>query len=359
MVMESSFRDTIQVRKGEELQVDRLADFLKSELSFIPPGELQIEQFHTGHSNLTYLLKIDEWEAVLRRPPLGPVAKKAHDMKREYTILSQLHPKFNTAPKPYLFSEDESILGSPFFIMERRKGIVLDTEFPEGLAFTPLLGRQLSQLMVDKLVELHQVDYENTELLNISKPEGFMERQVIGWINRYEQAKTEEIKDVDYLMTWLQNHIPETNDYAVIHYDYKLNNTMFSEDFSEITGLFDWEMTTIGDPLADVGAALSYWIQGDDPEVLKYGLGKPSLTIKDGFFTRDEFMESYASKSGRDLSQIDYYVTFAYFKLAVICQQIYFRYKKGQTKDARFKAFNKFVENLMSHAVENVRTSKR
>ncbi|MHA6252223.1 phosphotransferase family protein [Oceanobacillus sp. CAU 1775] len=349
--MEAAFRDTIQVREGEEIRTQTLIEFIKKHLPETPVGHLEIEQFSAGHSNLTYLLRIGSWEAVLRRPPLGPVAKKAHDMEREYTILSQLHPHFQTAPKPFVFSDDEAVIGSPFFIMERRKGIVLDTEFPKGYVYKPSDGRKISELMVDKLVDLHQVDYRKTDLLQISKPEGFMERQVGGWIKRYEQAKTDEIKNVDRLTAWLGKNIPSAKEYTIIHYDYKLNNAMFSTDFSEMTGLFDWEMTTIGDPLADLGAAMSYWIQADDPKIIKYGLGDPFVTVMDGFFTRDEFLESYANKSGRDLTNIHYYITFAYFKLAVICQQIYYRYKKGQTNDIRFAHFDRFVQNLIQHAV--------
>ncbi|WP_099156878.1 phosphotransferase family protein [Virgibacillus ndiopensis] len=353
--MKSSFSDTINVREGEELNKKILQQFVHENIEGIPSGTMEIEQFGAGHSNLTYLLRIGSWEAVLRRPPLGPVAPKAHDMKREYTILSSLHPLYPTAPKPYVFSEDEQIVGSTFFIMERRKGIVLDSKFPEGIEYSPALGRKISELMVDKLVDLHQVDYNQTELVNVSKPDGFMERQVFGWIKRYERAKTEKVAGVNQLTKWLQNNIPVSPQPTIIHYDYKVNNAMFSEDFSKLIGLFDWEMTTVGDPLADVGAALSYWIEADDPEQLKKGLGKPSVTVKKGFFSRREFLEDYARKSGRDVSTIHFYLTFAYFKLAVICQQIYYRYHNGQTNDARFAHFNQFVANLIQYALHSAK----
>ncbi|WP_164670504.1 phosphotransferase family protein [Virgibacillus doumboii] len=353
--MEAGFKDTIDVRKGEELNHDALIAFIRENITEVPDGKLEIEQFGAGHSNLTYLLRIEAWEAVLRRPPLGPVAPKAHDMEREYTVLSGLNPSFPTAPKPYIFSDDTSIVGSPFFIMERRKGIVLDTELPEGIAYEKMLGRKISQLMVDKLVELHQIDYTKTSLVNIAKPDGFMERQVKGWIKRYDHSKTDDVQGVDELTKWLVNNIPNSPAPAIIHYDYKLNNAMFTEDFSEMNGLFDWEMTTVGDPLADLGAAMSYWIEADDPELLKKGLGKPPVTVMDGFFTRSEFIEDYAKKSGRDVSTIHFYLTFAYFKLAVICQQIYYRYKKGQTSDPRFAHFNKFVANLINYALHTAK----
>ncbi|MFF2588874.1 phosphotransferase family protein [Peribacillus butanolivorans] len=347
--MNVSFRDTIAVRKGEELNEEILQKFIRENIVEAPIGDLEIEQFGAGHSNLTYLLRIGEWEAVLRRPPHGPVAKKAHDMEREYTILSNLHPLFPTAPKPYIFSNDHSFVGSPFFIMERRKGILLDKEFPLHLHYDKELGRKISEHMVDKLVELHQVDYTKTELLNISRPNGFMERQVAGWIKRYEHAKTDKISGVEELTTWLLKNIPVSPKPTVIHYDYKLNNAMFSEDFDRITGLFDWEMTTIGDPLADVGVALSYWVEDGDSEELKNALFR-SITVKEGFFTREEFLEDYANKSGRDISNIHFYLTFSYFKMAVIAQQIYFRYFNAQTSDERFSNMNQAVENLMQYA---------
>ncbi|MGV3487977.1 MAG: phosphotransferase family protein [Tuberibacillus sp.] len=343
--------DTIPVRAGEELDQAVVQQYLKDHLPECPDGDLEIEQFGAGHSNLTYLLRIGEWEAVLRRPPLGPVAPKAHDMEREYKVLNALHSVFGPAPKPLLFSNDLSIIGSPFFIMERRRGIVLDTSFPENVVITDELCRQISERMVDTLVELHDIEYRETGLVHMVKPEGFMERQVHGWIGRYQRSKTEDVPGVEILMKWMTEHIPPSPAPTIIHYDYKLNNAMFSPDFSEIVGLFDWEMTTVGDPLADLGAAMSYWIQADDPELLKRGLGAEPVTVTKGFYTRSEFIDRYAAKSGRDVSRMNFYLTFAYFKLAVICQQIYYRWKNGQTQDPRFAHFNFFVKNLIENAL--------
>lgn len=352
--MTEVYKDTIDVRKGEELSKERLTKFLQENVLDFEDEELVIEQFGAGHSNLTYLLSVGDWEGVLRRPPHGPVAKNAHDMKREYTFLDYIHEFYPTAPKPYIFSDDESIVGSHFFIMERRKGIVLDTEFPSATPYTAELGAQISSLMVDKLVELHEIDYEKTRLSEISKPKGFMERQVHGWINRYERAKTDEIDGLIDLVSYLKANIPSQSDATIIHYDYKLNNAMFNENFTEMTGLFDWEMSTVGDPLADLAVALSYWIQEDDNDILKYGLGKPPVTVLDGFYTRDEFVKEYGEKSGRDVSQMDYYMTFAYFKLAVIGQQIYYRYKQGQTADERFAKLNILVKNMLEQAIRTI-----
>lgn len=346
-------RDTISVRKGEELNLPRLENFLREKIEGLDDSPLEIRQFPTGASNLTYLLRIGDWEAVLRRPPLGPVAPKAHDMAREYRILSKLHPVFPLAPKPYVFSDDEEIIGSPFFLMERRRGIVLDSEFPKPYTPTREICQQISQTMVDKLVELHSIDYEAAGLNEIGFPEGFMKRQVNGWIARYERAKTDEIEGVEELKKWMIDHLPVSPQPAVIHYDYKLNNVMFDyDDLSKMVGVFDWEMATIGDPLADLGCALSYWTQDDDPDVLKYWMGKRSVTLLPGFMSREQFIEAYAKKSGRDVSQIHFYLTFAYFKLAVIVQQIYYRWKRGQTEDERFAKFGDRARSLMIRARE-------
>ncbi|WP_223596617.1 phosphotransferase family protein [Neobacillus bataviensis] len=344
-------KDTIPVRKGEELNLIALEKYLDENIKSLPKAPLEVLQFSAGHSNLTYQLKMGNWEAVLRRPPLGPVAPKAHDMEREFRILSELNPIFPAAPKPILFSDNQEIVGSTFFIMERKNGIVLDTSFPEGIVVSPELCKQISEIMVDNLVKLHSLNYKETGLTEISKPDGFMERQVQGWIGRYERSKTDEIEQVDSLKYWLANHIPKHSEAAIIHYDYKLNNAMLNENFTEMVGLFDWEMTTVGDPLADLGAAMSYWNLPDDPETLKKGDGNnPVTAVHEGFYSRKEFIELYAKKSGRDVSNLHFYLTFAYFKLAVICQQIYFRYKKGQTNDSRFANLNNYVKGLIQHA---------
>ncbi|WP_280770450.1 phosphotransferase family protein [Salipaludibacillus daqingensis] len=343
-------KDTIPVRKGEELDTTKLERFVRDYISGLPENKMTVEQFSSGASNLTYELTIGSWQGVLRRPPHGPVAPKAHDMKREYTILRELHPVFPIAPKPFVYSDDDSIVGSPFFIMERREGIVLDTEFPKGMKPTEETCRRISETMVDTLVQLHDVDYKQTSLAEMTKPDGFMERQVHGWIKRYERAKTDEIPGVESLKAWMITNIPASQEATVIHYDYKLNNAMFSDDFSKMIGLFDWEMTTVGDPLADLGAAMSYWLEEDDPDLLKYALGKPPVTVLPGFMTREEFVQAYAEKSGRDVSHFHFYFTFALFKLAVICQQIYARWKKGQTNDERFAKLNYFVQQLIDQA---------
>ncbi|RKQ35736.1 phosphotransferase family protein [Oceanobacillus halophilus] len=345
--------EIIPIRDGEEIDLVKIESILKENIKNLPNETLSIKQFSAGRSNLTYLLKMGDWEAVLRRPPLGPVPPKAHDMEREFTILEEISPHFNPAPKPYLFFDNEnSVIGSPFFIMERRKGIVVDTEFPSNITYTEDLGRKISEKMVDTLVSLHQIDYTKTKLKEMTKPSGFLERQVNGWIYRYERSKTEEIEGIEQLKRWMLKNIPVSPSPTIIHYDYKLNNLMFTNDFNEINGLFDWEMTTVGDPLADLGVAMSYWKEKSDSPLLRKGSDIDTVTVYPGFMTRNEFMELYARKSGRDVSNMNFYLTFSYFKLAVICQQIYYRWKNGQTKDARFKDLNLYVNNLIEYCLE-------
>ncbi|MGG4042476.1 phosphotransferase family protein [Bacillus smithii] len=340
----------IPVRKGEEINKEKLEAYLRKNFKDLPDSPLEIRQFGTGASNLTYALNIGKWEAVLRRAPMGPVAPKAHDMKREHQFLSVLAEHFPLAPRPFLFCEDDSIVGKPFILMEKKEGVLIDTDFPEEIEPTPALGKRISEMMVDMLVNLHSVPYKGTILEKMTKPEGFLQRQVHGWIARFERVKTEDLPELERLKTWLVHHIPTSPEPAIIHYDYKLNNALFSEDLSKMTGLLDWEMATVGDPLADLGAAMSYWQEPDDPPELKAGFGKPSVTTLAGFYTRKEFVKSYSRKSGRDVEHFPFYLSFGYFKLAGICQQIYYRYKNGQTNDHRFARYGDFAKSLVRYS---------
>lgn len=235
--------------------------------------------------------------------------------------------------------------------MERKHGIVIDTEFPKDIEPTVEKCRQLSYVMVNRLADLHSIPYEKTRLVEISKPEGFIERQVQGWISRYERAKTDEIKEIRPLIDYFQLNVPKHSQTSIIHYDYKINNAMFNMDLTEMVGLFDWEMSTVGDPLADLGVALSYWTESGDPELIKIGVGQASITTLNGFLTRREFIEMYAARSGRDVSNVDFYLTFGYFKLAVILQQIYYRYKKARLMIPVFPISEKRLKaySLMLH----------
>ncbi len=341
--------ETIRVREGEGFDLDAVERYLRERIEGLPGGELEVRQFPSGASNLTYLLKIGDWEGVLRRPPLGPIPPKAHDMGREAHILMKLHEAYPLAPKPYFFCEDESVIGAPFYVMERREGVVVDDEFPEGVEPTEELCRGMSRMVADTLAELHAVDPWKAGLGDLGRPEGFLERQVRGWISRYDKAKTDEVDEVGPLTEWLVKDIPESPDPTIIHNDYKLNNLVLNpDDLTEVRAVLDWEMATVGDPLFDLAVSLSYWTESDDPQELKEVM--PTVTSTPGFMTRREFMDRYAYSSGRDLSDMHWYMVFGYFKLAVILQQIYARWKRGQTKDERFADFDERVRNLIVHA---------
>ena len=341
--------ETIEVREDEGFDLEALKRYMRGRIEDLPEGELEVRQFPSGASNLTYLLKVADWEGVLRRPPLGPVPPKAHDMNRESKILSHIHPAFPLAPEPYFLCEDESIIGAPFYIMERRRGVILDEAFPEGYEPTPELCLGISETVVETLVELHTVDWREASLKDLGRPEGFLERQVKSWIERYDRAKSEEVEEVGPLTDWISNNVPESPVPTIIHNDYKLNNLVLnSEDLTEVRAVLDWEMATIGDPIFELGVSMSYWLEPDDPEDLKKVM--PTVTSMPGFLTRDEFMELYAEKSGRDLSNKRFYLTLGYFRLAAALQQIYARWYRGQTKDERFARFGDGVKDLLLHA---------
>jgi aminoglycoside phosphotransferase (APT) family kinase protein len=270
-------------------------------------------------------------------------------MARESGLLRKIHPVFPLAPKPYFFCDDLTILGVPFYVMERRKGVVINDKFPATIPPTRELCRQLSLTVVDTLVQIHAIDWRSAGLAEYGYPEGFLGRQVKGWIERYLRAKTDEIPEVEPLTRWLMEHIPPSPAPTLIHNDFKLNNTLLStHDLTKPTAVLDWEMATIGDPLFDLAVSLGYWVHTDDPEELRMVL--PTVTILPGFIRREEFMELYAQKSGRDLSSMHFHMVFAYFKLAVIVQQIYVRWKRGQTQDERFAIFGNRGRNLIVYA---------
>jgi aminoglycoside phosphotransferase (APT) family kinase protein len=341
--------ETIEVREGEEFDIAAAERYMREHIEGLPEGELEVKQFPSGASNLTYLVKIGDWEGVLRRPPLGPVPPKAHDMERESKLLIKLHKAYPLAPKPYFFTDDESIIGAQFYVMELRKGVIVDDSFPEGVEPTEELCRGMSEMVADTLVELHAVDWRKAGLEELGRPEGFLERQVEGWIGRYDKAKTEEIEEVGPLTEWISEDIPDSPPATIVHNDYKLNNLVLNpEDLTEVRAVLDWEMTTIGDPLFDLAVSLSYWVEPGDSQELKEVL--PTVTDTKGFMTRKEFIDYYAKRSGRDLSNMHWYMVLGYFKLTVILQQIYARWHKGQTKDERFASFNERVRSLIVYA---------
>jgi aminoglycoside phosphotransferase (APT) family kinase protein len=343
--------DTIPVRADERFSIERVADFLGvAGVAGFDPARLEVEQFPAGQSNLTYLLRSGDWEAVLRRPPLGPVAPRAHDMAREFHILQRLHPSFSLAPEPFVLCEDPSVIGAPFYVMERRCGLVLDQDLPVDWTPDPALHYAIAESMVRVLVELHAVDWQSTGLGEISHPEGYMQRQVSGWIDRFVRSRTEDLPEVGLLSAWLVDRLPESPVPTVIHNDFKLNNLRLdSGDPRRVTAVLDWEMATVGDPLSDVASLLVYWTAPGEDELMG---GLKSVTAEAGFPGREYVRELYARLSGRDLSDLDFYIAFAYFKLGVICQQIFYRWYKGQTHDERFAGHGAVATNLIRKATQ-------
>jgi aminoglycoside phosphotransferase (APT) family kinase protein len=341
-------RDTAPVRPGEELNLAVLTDYLRGKIDGAERG-VTVEQFPCGHSNLTYLLRMDDREYVLRRGPLGPVAPKAHDMAREFRVLQAVHPYFREAPAVFLLCEDPAVLGTTFFIMERRHGFVLRDEVPAEVAKTPNFPRRVSEAFVDCMVRLHAIDITKTGLIALGKPGGFVERQVQGWADRWTRARTDDSPGMDHVVQWLVDRRPVSAVPTLVHNDYKLDNVMLSAgSVDRIEAVLDWEMATVGDPLADVGLTLCYWAWADAPQLR--ARGGPSLKSQPGWYTPDQFVRRYAGRTGRDLSRIAYYEVLGVFKLTVILQQIYYRFRRGQTQDARFQNFGERVRSLVELA---------
>ena len=325
-----------KVRQGEELDLKVIVRFLKKHIPGLS-GEFLVRQFPSGYSNLTYLIQVGDKELVLRRPPFGRKAKTAHDMGREYRILKALKPVFPYCPKPLAYTEDESVLGCPFYVMERIKGIILRKNIPKGLEFTPDHMRSLCENLLDVHYELHSIDYKAIGLEGFGKPEGYVKRQVEGWSERYIAAHTPDAPTFEKIMQWLHDKMP--SDFpkpAVIHNDFKFDNVVLDPDNPlKIVGVLDWEMATIGDPLMDLGCSLGYWVQSDDPPSFQASGMLP--TNLPGALTRDKLVKRYGEKAGIRMNNFDFYFCFGLFRLAVIAQQIYYRFYHGQTKDERFK----------------------
>lgn len=349
--------DTPQaVRPGEELDTVKLEVYLKEQIPDVS-GPILVEQFPSGYSNLTYLLRAGDRELVLRRPPFGANIKTAHDMGREYRILSHLIKVYPKVPRPLAYCEDASVLGAPFYIMERVKGIILRANPPEGLDLSPELMRRLSEHFIDTLAELHAVDYEAAGLGDLGRPEGYVARQVKGWTERYKNACTDDIPEIEQAAAWLVEHMPQEAGASLIHNDYKYDNLVLDpEDVTRILAVLDWEMATIGDPLMDLGTTLGYWVDPNDPDELQ--AMRFCLTTLPGNLNRQQLVERYAERSGRDISHVLFYYVYALFKIAVIVQQIYYRYQRGFTQDERFANLIVFVHilgNTARRAIEKER----
>jgi aminoglycoside phosphotransferase (APT) family kinase protein len=336
---------TTTVRPGEELDLAKLEPFLRAHFPN-ESGELIVRQYPSGHSNLTYSLQLGSREMVLRRPPFGSKVKTAHDMGREYRVLSKLHAHYPPAPHVLLFCDDLSVLDAPFYLMDPIRGVILRRDVPPDVNFSPETARRVSESFLDNLALLHGLDYNAVGLADLGKPQGYLERQVRGWIERYHGSKTHDIPEVETISNWIQKHMPSSSGAALIHNDYKYDNVVLDpHDLTRIIGVLDWEMCTIGDPLTDLGSALAYWVDASDPpEVLETRWGP---TAYPGSLTRAQLVQRYTLKTGRDVSEMVFYL---------VVQQIYYRYHQGLTHDERFATMPQLIKLLLRAALRTAET---
>lgn len=348
--MNTSIDQPAAVRQGEALPLATLEPYLQAQLGL--NGPLEVAQFPGGYSNLTYLLRMDGRELVLRRPPFGATIRGGHDMGREYRILNALIDSYRKVPRPLLYCDDPAVLDAPFYVMERVAGVILRTKVPPGLDLAPPLMRQICHALIDTFVELHGLDVGAVGLADLGKPTGYTARQVAGWTNRYANARTDDIAAMEHTAIWLGEHVPPEIAPTLIHNDYKYDNVVLDPaNLARITAVLDWEMATIGDPLTDLGTTLAYWMEPGDPQPLR----QFGLTELPGNLDRRAWVERYAQQSGRDVSNVLFYFVYGLFKNAVIVQQIYARYHKGLTKDPRFanlihmvRAYSDLAEQAIS-----------
>lgn len=345
--------DTIPVRSGEDLDWPRIETHLKTEMPELE-GAMEVLQFPRGHANLTYLLRFGDRELVLRRPPFGPLAPGGHDMAREYKVLSCLWRYFDRAPRAYLFCEDESVAGAPFFIMERRTGVVIDGPMPDELVHHPEVERRVSMALIKAMAEFHSLDPGEMGLMELGKPDGFVQRQVSGWNKRWHLAKEDDLALFDQVHHRLERSIPEPSRISLVHNDIGLHNCQFDPaDPDRIKSFFDWDMTTVGDPLIDLGTLLNYWPERDD-DYLRNRKENPDLTKMP---RRIDLVRWYAELTGVEVELAKWYEAFALWKTAVVVQQIYIRYARGQTDDERFAHMDQDVPllvGLASDALEDI-----
>ena len=344
-----------QVRKGEELPEAKLKEFLqKKELINSLESELFVKQFTHGYSNLTYLLSIEDKEYVLRKPPVGAI-KRGHDMSREFKVQSGVQKGFSKVPKMFAYTDDESVLGSEFYLMEKVEGIILNYKEAKSRKIPTSDYKTIANSWLDTFTELHQLDYNAVGLSDLGRPEGYVERQVTNWGKQYLKAATDDVPAAQMVMKWMQENQPKEYEHCLIHNDYKYDNVVFKDSsWNEITAVLDWEMATLGDPLMDLGTSLGYWTVATDHDFVKQGI--PSPTIFEGNPIRSEIVELYAQKSGRNIQNIVFYYAFGLFKIAVIAQQIYYRYSKGLTTDPRFANLNKAAELCCNLALKSIKT---
>ena len=343
---------TVPLKDAAELDLRILNHYLQQSAPQVTEVK-EVSRFTGGYSNLTYCLQTVDKEYVLRRPPIGANIKSAHDMGREYRVLSLLKPHYTKVPATVVYCESPDIIGAPFYVMEKLTGVILRASNAPAMNIPPETFRSVSAALIDNLVNLHALDISITGLDQLGKPDGYVQRQVEGWIKRYYTAETDKIETLDTVAKWMQENPPRAQAYTLLHNDYKYDNVILNPaDFSQIIGVLDWEMATVGDPLMDLGATLAYWFEAGEGDVFKHY----NLTWLSGNFTRKELVHRYAEKTSRDISDILFYYVFGLFKNAVIAQQIYHRWKQGHSNDARFGALLPMIKLLGEKAAQAINT---
>ncbi len=344
-------RDTAPIRPEERFDEERVSRYLREHLpDLFPCSEVQFDQFPGGAANLTYRARCGDDEYVLRRAPLGRVPKGGHDMEREHRVLSRLWRAYRLAPRAFHYCSDPEIMGKPFFVMERRHGYVVRDTWPPSYEGDAGRQRMVAESLVDALADLHAVDPAAVDLEGLGRPDGFVERQISGWTDRWAAAATRPVPEMEEIGVLLAGRIPEPQRVAILHNDFKLDNTMIDEEGS-LVAVFDWDMATLGDPLVDLGTLLAYWAQPDDPTYLVFGANAVAIGE---VLPKVAVRERYAQRSGLDLSRIDFYEALALFRIAVIIEQIYARYLAGQTSDERFAAFEPIAPLLAKAALNTL-----
>jgi aminoglycoside phosphotransferase (APT) family kinase protein len=340
------------VRKEDTLDNHNLSMYLKEHLRFFNKEDtLTIKQYSGGASNLTYLLSWSSQEIILRTSPHGANIKSAHDMSREFKVLSKLDGYFNYSPNALLYCDDNTIIGRPFYLMQRVAGIIPRRSFP--MSVEPKQAYAMCKDLIDVHIALHNVDLYKTDLIKLGKPEGYIQRQVSGWSTRYKNALIDGSLPATELMKWLADNQPEDTETTLIHNDYKFDNVVMSiEQPHNIIAVLDWEMTTIGSPLMDLGCSLAYWVEKNDPPAMQAIRMMP--TNIDGMMTRQEIIEYYGNKRNIDMTDFNYFYKFGLFRLAVIVQQIYKRYTQGTTTNPAFKNFGELAKILITQADSDI-----
>jgi aminoglycoside phosphotransferase (APT) family kinase protein len=334
--------DLTPVREEDSFEIANVHDWLSQYIK--ESSEPEVFQFRSGASNLTYLLKYPNRELVLRRPPVGTKAVSAHDMKREFLIQSRLKPVYDLVPQVIALCEDHSILGSDFYVMDRIQGEIFRRDVPETLSADDI--SVMANSLVSGLAQLHSVDA--SVLSELNKGAGYVTRQVEGWSKRYRNALTDDVPSGEDVMNWLDANKPDDVASCIIHGDWRIDNMVFDLGQKRLVGVLDWELATVGDPLMDLGSALAYWVDKDDEPMFASLRRQPSHLV--GMPTRREFIAKYLELSGRRCDDFTFYEVFGLFRLSVIIQQIWARYKAGQTTNPAFKGFGMGVNILINRA---------